>query len=113
MLVRNWREGPRWIRGVIASLLGPVQYQVKLENSALRRCHADHLLAANCPLLEEAEEERQEGDVEIGKRMEAPGEEGRATPVEEEDVMEAPGEDFLLFIIYYLLFIIYYLLFII
>ena len=67
--------------------MGPVQYQVKLGNSALHRCHADHLLAANCPLLEEAEEERQEGDVEIGKRMEAPGEEGGAAPVEEEDVV--------------------------
>ena len=68
-----------------SSKVGTVQYQVKLGNSALCCWHANHLLAANCPLLEEAEEERQE-EVEIGERMEAPGEEGRAAPMEEDDV---------------------------
>ena len=49
-------------------------------------CHANHLLEAICPLLEEAEEERQKGEVEIGERMEAPGEEEREAPVKVEDV---------------------------
>ena len=42
--MRNWQDGPRWVKGVIVRALGPVQYQIQVEGSGTRRCHADHLL---------------------------------------------------------------------
>lgn len=43
VLVRNWQEGPRWVKGVVVKHFGAVQYEVDI-GGALRHCHADHLL---------------------------------------------------------------------
>ena len=44
VLVKNWREGPHWVKGVIIQVLGAIQYEVDVGESTTRHCHADHLL---------------------------------------------------------------------
>lgn len=46
VLVKNWREGHCWVKGVIIRVLGAVQYEVDAGESTTWRCHADHLLPA-------------------------------------------------------------------
>jgi len=45
VLVKNWRDGPRWVRGVIISCSGDVHYEVDVGENNPRRCHADQLLS--------------------------------------------------------------------
>ena len=40
-----WRPGERWVKGTVHEQLGPVSYQVWLENGELWRRHIDHLRA--------------------------------------------------------------------
>ena len=40
---QNFRDGPRWLRGVIADCLGPVSYLVKIQHGMLWRRHVDHI----------------------------------------------------------------------
>lgn len=44
--VRNYRDGPKWIKGVVVDKLGPVSYLVKTMNGDLWRRHVDQLRAA-------------------------------------------------------------------
>ena len=41
--VRNWREGPKWVKGVIVDRLGPLSYLVRIGKEALWRRHIDQL----------------------------------------------------------------------
>ena len=41
--VRNMREGPRWVPGVIAGIHGPVSYQVRVASGTVWRRHVDHI----------------------------------------------------------------------
>ena len=41
--VRNMRECPGWIPGVIPGIQGPVSYQVRVASGALWRQHLDHI----------------------------------------------------------------------
>ena len=43
MLVRNLREGPKWVRGTIAEQTGPVSYRVQVSDQIWRR-HTDQIL---------------------------------------------------------------------
>ena len=48
--VRNMREGPRWVPGVIAGIQGPVSYQVRVASGAVWRRHVDHIRdGTQCP----------------------------------------------------------------
>ena len=40
---RNWREGPRWVKGVIVDRLGPLSYLVRVRREELWRRHVDQL----------------------------------------------------------------------
>ena len=40
--VRNMREGPRWVDGVITGIQGPVSYLVRVASGAVWRRHVDH-----------------------------------------------------------------------
>lgn len=40
---RNWREGSMWVKARVRDRLGPLSYQVQLENGDLWRRHIDHL----------------------------------------------------------------------
>ena len=40
---RNFREGPRWVQGIVADRIGPLSYLVKLPDGDLWRRHIDHL----------------------------------------------------------------------
>ena len=41
--VRNMREGPRWVDGVITGIQGPVSYLVRVASGAVWRRHVDHI----------------------------------------------------------------------
>ena len=41
--VRNFRDGPRWKKGVVAACVGPVSYVVRMPTGALWRRHCDHI----------------------------------------------------------------------
>ena len=43
MWVRNFRDGPRWMKGIIAECVGPVSYRVQMSDGALWRRHVDHI----------------------------------------------------------------------
>ena len=40
---RNFRDGPRWVQGVIADHVGPLSYLVRMPDGNLWRRHIDHL----------------------------------------------------------------------
>ena len=40
---RNFREGPRWVQGIVADRIGPLSYLVKLPDGDLWRRKIDHL----------------------------------------------------------------------
>lgn len=44
VLVRNLREGPHWLIGVVVQQLGPVTYEVEVASQVWKR-HADQLMA--------------------------------------------------------------------
>jgi len=44
VLAKNFRPGPKWMPGVIVEVLGPLSYQVKLNDGRMIKRHADHLL---------------------------------------------------------------------
>ena len=41
--VRNFRDGPRWMKGIIAECVGPVLYRVQMSDGAVWRKHVDHI----------------------------------------------------------------------
>ena len=41
--VRNFRDGPRWVKGVITDCVGPVSYLVRVNGSTLWKRHTDHI----------------------------------------------------------------------
>ena len=41
--VRNMREGPLWVPGVIAGMQGPVSYQVRVASRTVWQRHVDHI----------------------------------------------------------------------
>ena len=50
--------GPSWVKAGISNLLGPVTYQVRLENGDYRRRHIDHLrVGTEHPPAEDFQEE--------------------------------------------------------
>ena len=42
--MRNYAGSPRWLPGVVKTVLGPVSYQVKLKDGRLWKRHLDQLL---------------------------------------------------------------------
>lgn len=47
VLVRNLREGPKWVCGTIVEQTGPVSYNVQVSGQIWRR-HIDQLLECSC-----------------------------------------------------------------
>ena len=43
VLVRNFPSGRGWIRGTITKPVGPVSYQIELENGRVVKRHQDHV----------------------------------------------------------------------
>lgn len=43
VFVRNFRQGPRWLPGLIEQISGPVSYRVRLSDGRLLRCHQDQV----------------------------------------------------------------------
>ena len=43
VVVRNFREGPRWVPGVLVEQTGPLFFVVQLSNGALWKRHVDHI----------------------------------------------------------------------
>ena len=43
VLVRNLREGPKWVHGTIVEQTGPVSYRVQVSDQ-IWRCHTDQIL---------------------------------------------------------------------
>ena len=43
----NFREGPRWVAGVIVERLGPLTYLVQVNTGVFWRRHVDHLRTAH------------------------------------------------------------------
>ena len=46
VLARNYREGPRWISGVIAEKRGPLTYLVQIRDDVLWKRHVDQIINA-------------------------------------------------------------------
>ncbi len=44
VLVRNMREGPRWVLGTVVERKGPLSYLVEVASGAVWKRHVDHLL---------------------------------------------------------------------
>ena len=42
--MRNYTGSPRWLLGIVKTVLGPVSYQVKLKDGRLWKRHLDQLL---------------------------------------------------------------------
>ena len=43
-MVRNFREGDKWISGKIVDQLGPVSYLVQCSDGSMWQRHVDHIL---------------------------------------------------------------------
>ena len=43
VMVRNFRNGPKWVRGVIIKRKGPVTYLVRVDNGTVWKRHVDHI----------------------------------------------------------------------
>ncbi len=41
--MKNYGTGDKWLPGVVESVIGPVNFNVKLEDGRMRRCHTDQL----------------------------------------------------------------------
>lgn len=48
VMVRNWREGPKWVRGTVQRKLGALSYEVEVGSQVWRR-HANQLLCYRGP----------------------------------------------------------------
>ena len=44
ILAKNFSSGPKWLAGVIVEVLGPLSYQIKLDDNRIIKRHVDHLL---------------------------------------------------------------------
>ena len=42
-MVRDFRQPSKWIPGIVLRKLGPVTYNVEVENGKVLKCHIDHL----------------------------------------------------------------------
>ena len=64
VLVRNLREGPRWILGTVIERRGPLSYLVQVASGQVWKRHIDHLLKTiDSPQKEEEEEEEPESNL--------------------------------------------------
>ena len=53
VLVRNLRDGPRWLQGTVIERKGPLSYLVQLASGTVWRRHVDHMLESVDSPLEE------------------------------------------------------------
>ena len=49
VMARNYRDGDKWVPGVILTRVGPMSYEVKVQTGVWRR-HIDQIVAANVPI---------------------------------------------------------------
>ena len=64
VLVRNLRDGPRWLVGVVVQKLGPVSYEVDVNGQVWRR-HTDQLLAYKGSSRPEIQREPSSSDISV------------------------------------------------
>ena len=67
VLVRNPRDGPKWIPGIVIEQTGPISYKVQVHDQIWRR-HVDQLLDHNVvvePCLEETAQDRELPDTRV------------------------------------------------
>ena len=43
VLVKNFQQGPKWIKGTVKEKVGPLSYMIELLNGMVWKCHIDHL----------------------------------------------------------------------
>ena len=53
--VRNFRDGEKWLKGVVVEVSGPLSYKVRVFDGRLWRRHVDHLRDCNVPPSETKE----------------------------------------------------------
>ena len=53
VLVRNLRDGPRWLHGTVIERKGPLSYLVQLPSGTVWKRHVDHMLESVDRPLEE------------------------------------------------------------
>ena len=63
---KNFRDGPPWLKGVIADRLGPVSYLVRMEDGALWRRHVDHLRSGSSDAVSVESRNEDLPDLETG-----------------------------------------------
>ena len=56
--VNNFRQGPRWVKGVIVDSLGPSSYLIRISSGEMWRRHVDHIRGGRNQPHEESDEER-------------------------------------------------------
>ena len=56
--VNNFRQGPRWVKGVIVDSLGPSSYLIRMSSGEMWRRHVDHIRGGRNQPHEESDEER-------------------------------------------------------
>lgn len=72
---RNFRDGPRWIRGVVADRLGPLSYLVRMPDGALWRRHVDQLRPNGGEVATEAAEDPEPEPVDVTPTLPTPTQE--------------------------------------
>uniref|UniRef100_A0A3B1KG74 Integrase catalytic domain-containing protein n=1 Tax=Astyanax mexicanus TaxID=7994 RepID=A0A3B1KG74_ASTMX len=55
VMTRNFSHGPKWIRGLIEEVTGPVSYKVRLGDGKIVRRHVDQILAGTKDFVKDSE----------------------------------------------------------
>ena len=62
VMVRNFREGPRWVQAVVVERCGPVSYLVQTLNGNVWKRHVDHVKIGSDDSAVEAAKEKEDCD---------------------------------------------------
>ena len=54
--VRNFRDGPSWVKGIVTEILGPLTYLIRTQNGMLWKRHLNHV-RANSSSCEQRQED--------------------------------------------------------
>ena len=63
VMVRNFREGPRWVQAVVVERCGPVSYRVQTLNGNVWKRHVDHVKIDGDDSAAEVAKEKEDGDL--------------------------------------------------
>ncbi len=78
VLAKNYRNGPKWMAGVVVERKGPLSYVIQMEAGALWRRHVEQLKGLTCSAPGESETQGESEDMYVPTESLAPTLSGRA-----------------------------------